>query len=116
VISLATDEDFDRAIVRGLLKQNLDLDIVDARDWELGGAPDPEVFAWAADQDRILPTHDVTTMTRHAYDRIASGLPCPGVIVAPQTLAIGRAVEDLYLFSECSLEGEWKGQVRYLPL
>ena len=27
-----------------------------------------------------------------------------------------RLVEDILLLAECSLEGEWEGQVRYLPL
>jgi len=26
------------------------------------------------------------------------------------------AIEDILLLAECSLEGEWDGQVRYLPL
>jgi len=116
MISLATDEDFDRDIVRGLLRRNLDLDIVDVREWELGGAPDPDVLAWAADEGRILLTHDVNTMTRHACERIASGFPLPGVIVVPQSLSLGRAIEELNLIVECIFEGEWEGQVRYLPL
>ena len=29
---------------------------------------------------------------------------------------IGAAIDDLLLLVECSLEGEWEGQVRYLPL
>jgi hypothetical protein len=102
--------------VRGLLKRDLNLDIVDVREWELGGASDPEVLAWAAGGDRILLTHDVNSMTRYAYERIAAGLDVPGVFVVPQSLDIGRAVEELHLIVECSLEGEWEGQVRYLPL
>ena len=26
------------------------------------------------------------------------------------------AAEDILILAECSLEGEWEGQVRYLPL
>jgi len=29
---------------------------------------------------------------------------------------IATAIEDLLLIAECSLPGEWEGQVRYLPL
>ena len=28
----------------------------------------------------------------------------------------GRAIEDILLLANCSLEGEWEGQVIYLPL
>jgi len=26
------------------------------------------------------------------------------------------AIQEILLLAECSLEGEWEGQVRYLPL
>jgi hypothetical protein len=31
-------------------------------------------------------------------------------------LPVGQAIEDILLLAEASLEGEWEGQVRYLPL
>ena len=40
----------------------------------------------------------------------------PGVFEVGPLVPIGRAIEDLALIEECSLEGEWEGQVRYLPL
>ncbi|HYU17699.1 MAG TPA: hypothetical protein VEQ11_03305 [Chloroflexota bacterium] len=40
----------------------------------------------------------------------------PGVFVVRQALPIRRAVDEILLVAECSLEGEWEGQVRYLPL
>jgi hypothetical protein len=29
---------------------------------------------------------------------------------------IGSAIDDLLLLAECSLDGEWEGQVRFLSL
>ena len=43
-------------------------------------------------------------------------LRLPGVFEVGQVVPIGRAIEDILLLTECSLDGEWKGQVRYLPL
>ena len=40
----------------------------------------------------------------------------PGVFAVSRSVPIGRAIEDLLLLAECSLEGEWEGQIRYLPL
>jgi hypothetical protein len=40
----------------------------------------------------------------------------PGVFEVGASVPIGRAIDDLILIVECSLEGEWEGQVRYLPL
>jgi hypothetical protein len=40
----------------------------------------------------------------------------PGVFEVSRDVPIGRAIEDILLLVECSLDGEWEGQVRYLPL
>jgi hypothetical protein len=29
--------------------------------------------------------------------------------------AVGSTIEDLVLLAECSFEGEWEGQARFLP-
>jgi hypothetical protein len=40
----------------------------------------------------------------------------PGVFEVSRAVPIGRAIDDLLLIAEASFEGEWEGQVRYLPL
>ena len=40
----------------------------------------------------------------------------PGLFEVSRDLSIGRAIEEILLLAECSLEGDWEGQVRYLPL
>ena len=64
----------------------------------------------------MLVTHDATTITKHAYDRIRAVRPMPGVFEVSPNVSISRAIDDLLLIVECSVEGEWEGQVRYLPL
>ena len=64
----------------------------------------------------MLLTHDVSTMTRYAYERVQDGLPMPGVFEVSRKVPIGRAIEDILLLAEHSFPGEWEGQVRYLPL
>lgn len=61
-------------------------------------------------------THDVSTLTRHAFSRLAAGHPMPGVFEVRSVAGIGQAIDDLLLLAECSHEGEWEGQVLYLPL
>lgn len=116
MLRLAADENFNRDIVRGLLRRKQDLDIVCVQDVGLSRADDPTILEWAAKEDRVLLTHDVSTMTRYAYERVQSGLPMPGVFEVSRKVPIRRAVEDVLILAECSLEGEWEGQVRYLPL
>ena len=39
-----------------------------------------------------------------------------GVFEMGHTVQLRAAVDDILLLTECSTEGEWEGQVRYLPL
>lgn len=116
MLRLAADENFNNNIVRGLKRRKPDLDIVRIQDVELSGAGDAVVLEWAASEERVLITHDVSTLANHAYERFAAGKPMPGVFEVGTSVAVGRAIEDLILLVECSVEGEWEGQVRFLPL
>jgi len=116
MLRLIADENFDNDIVRGVLRANSEIDIVRVQDVGLSGAEDPEVLAWAANENRVLLTHDITTITKYAYERIEANLPMPGVFEVPQTASIKTVIDDILLLAECSLENEWQGQVRYLPL
>ena len=110
------DENFDNTIVRGLLRRKLEIDLVRVQDVGLSGKDDPTVLEWAAQENRVLLTHDVATITRYAYERVADFKPMPGVIEVTSDAPIGRVIEDLLLLQECSLEGELEGQIYYLPL
>jgi hypothetical protein len=39
-----------------------------------------------------------------------------GVFEVGQEILIGEAIADLMLIATCSLDGEYNGQVHYLPL
>lgn len=73
MIRLLADENFNASIVRGLLRRVPQLDLVRAKDVGLGGADDPTVLAWAAQDGRVLLTHDVRTVTRFAWERVIRG-------------------------------------------
>ena len=113
---LATDEDFNNRILRGLLRRNPGLDIVRVQDAGLRGRGDAAVLEWAATEGRVLLTHDVTTMKQYVYERITAALPMPGVFELSQDMPIGKAIEEILLVAEYSLDGEWEGQIRFLPL
>ena len=61
------DENFNNQIVRGILRQSPEIDIVRVQGVDLSGVDDPTVLAWAAQEGRIVLTHDVATMTTFAY-------------------------------------------------
>src|SRR5206468_824468 len=110
------DEDFNNDIVRALFRRKPSLDAVRVQDVSLSGADDALILEWAAQQRRILLTHDAATMTKHTYDRLRESQPVAGVFEVSQGLGILRVVEDILLLEECSREGEWEGQIHYLPL
>ncbi len=116
MIALAFDENFNNDVIRGLLRRNPRLDVVRMQEVALSGTDDEALFEWAAQAGRLLITHDVTTMTRYAYARVAAGKAMPGVFEVFRAVPISTAIDDPLLIAECSLPGEWEGQVRYLPL
>jgi hypothetical protein len=116
MLLLVADENFNNDIVRGLLRRKPDLDIVRIQDVGLSGAEDPIILEWAAQENRVLLTHDVTTITKYAYERVQAGQRMPGVIEVSRSVPIGVAIEDILLLAESSHEAEWEGQILYLPL
>jgi len=115
MLKFAADENFNYNIVRGLLRRNPKLDMVRIQDVGFAGADDPTVLAWAASENRVLRTHDVSTITKYAYDRVKATLTMPGVFEVSLSAPIGTVIDDILLLAECSYEGEWEGQVRFLP-
>ncbi len=75
MLRLAADENFNNDIIRGLLRRIPSTDIVRIQDVGLSGADDPAVLAWAAQENRVTLTHDVSTMTKYAYERLATAIP-----------------------------------------
>ena len=116
MIRLLADENFNNNIVRGARLQDPDIDLVRVQDVGISGADDPSVLKWAAGHQRILLTHDVATITAFAYERVRAGKPMPGVFEVGRTVALRSAIENIVLLATCSVDGEWEGQVRYLPL
>jgi hypothetical protein len=116
LLRLLADENFNGDIVRGLLRRRPELDVVRVQDVGLSGVDDPTILEWAAQESRILLTHDVATMTMYAYERVRASLPMPGIFEIKRSVPLGVAIDDILMLAECSLEGEWEGQIRYIPL
>ena len=72
--------------------------------------------ALAAEEDRILLTHDRQTMPPFAYDRIAAGLAMPGMIVVEQRMSVGRAIDELLMLMDTTPDPLRYDQVHHLSL
>ncbi len=85
---LLADADLKLAVVTGVTSRSAEIDFKRAEDVPLKGLEDPAVLAVAAHEERVLVTHDISTMPAHLRDFV-SERSSPGVIVVPQNLAIG---------------------------
>jgi predicted nuclease of predicted toxin-antitoxin system len=116
VLRLAADENVDARVLRGLLLRARDLDVVRAQDAGLSGATDPQVLAWAAVEQRVLLSHDVRTMTAFAAERLTRGEPMMGLVILPQTEAIGLVLDALEELITSREANTVNGQILYLKL
>jgi predicted nuclease of predicted toxin-antitoxin system len=116
MIRFILDENFNGKIVRGLRIRKPDVDMIRVQDTELAGADDPTLLAWAAQEGRILLTHDFETMTKYANERITQGLPLAGVIFVRDTLPIAKVIEDLITILGASDASDWENRTDFLPL
>jgi hypothetical protein len=116
MLRLLADENFNGDILRGLLLRQPDLDLVRVQDVGLAGADDPDILAWAAENNRIVLTHDRATMSDHAYERVAAGNAVAGVFILNDRLPVGRSIEEILLLVECTEQAEWIGRAVHVPL
>lgn len=116
MLPLLIDENFNHRVLRGLMRAVPHLDYLVAQTIGLKGVEDPPLLAWAAEQKRVLVTHDLKTIPKHAYARVKTGKAMPGVIAVPDDLPIGQTIEELAVLVECCESGELENLVFYLPL
>jgi len=78
MIKLAIDEDFNNRIVRGVLRRQPGVDLVRVQDvlTREQRNDDRKILEWLAAEQRVLFTHDVTTMRPYAEARVRAN-PCP---------------------------------------
>ncbi len=115
MIRFVADADFNHAIVKGCRRQEPTLDFLSANEAKLEGVPDPDVLAFAAEQNRILVTHDRQTMPHHFGEFLISGRSSPGVFLVSQYAPIGEVIDALVLIWAASDAGEWKNRVVNVP-
>jgi predicted nuclease of predicted toxin-antitoxin system len=116
MLRLLADENFNGDIVRGLLLRQPDLDIVRVQDVGLAGVDDPDILAWAAENNRIVLTHDRATMPDYAFERVTAGDGMPGVFILNDRYAVGQAIEEILLVVVCTDQAEWRGRAVHVPL
>ena len=105
-IRFQADADFNQVIVSAIVRRSPTLDFKTATAAGLSGLTDAEVLALAAEDRRLLVSHDQTTMPKHFREFVRS-TSSPGLIVVPQGLAIRQVVDELILIWAATDPEEW---------
>ena len=113
---LLSDINFDGRVLHGLLSQSTGLDLIRAQDVGLDGVDDDLVLVWAAENDRMILTHDRKTMVTPARDGFLAGLPMPGLIAVARTTTLRLAIEDILIAVQCGVPDEWPFHICDIPL
>jgi predicted nuclease of predicted toxin-antitoxin system len=108
------DADLDARIVAATARAEPSLDFMTANDAPLAGLRDPEVLARAAQEGRILVSHDRTTMPQH-FGEFISSQNSPGVIIVYQGSSLRSTVERLVHVWLSTDASEWINVLRYFP-
>src|SRR5262245_10540663 len=114
-VRFQADADLNAEIVAGVLRREPSIDFQTADAASVHRVPDPEVLALAAQENRILVTHDRRTMPRHFADFILHH-SSPGVLIIAQTVSVRVAIEELVLVWAASESAEWRNLIVALPL
>lgn len=115
MLRFLADEDFNGLIVLGLRRARPEVDILRVQAIGLMTVHDTVILDRSARDRRVLLTHDVTTMTRYAYDRVREGAAMSGVLAVHQRAAVRGVIENLLLVVDCLVDDELEGQVRFIP-
>ena len=116
MLRLLIDQDLDHDILRGLIRRIPQLDAVTAFEIGMSRATDPELLTWAAKENRVIITHDRTTMPAHASNLLRAGKVMAGLAIVSRRLALHQVLDDLELMITCSEGDEWSNVIQYLPL
>lgn len=82
----------------------------------IGSYTDLQLLDWAANEDRVILTHDAKTFPVFAFERMEKEEKMSGVIVVPEHMPIGQAIDELELIILGRFENEWENNVTRLPL
>jgi hypothetical protein len=113
-VRLQADNDLRKAIVSGAARREPRISFRSAQAARLDGISDQDVLALAADDGRILVSHDFDTMPGH-FRLFTRDRSSPGVLLVRQDMPVSEAIETLLLIWEASEAEEWMNRLCLMP-
>lgn len=108
------DADLNEDIVKGVLRREPGIDFRTATLAGLRGLSDLEVLALAAQEGRVLVSHDRKTMPR-TFARFIATRTSPGLFLVSQKTDLLVTIESVLLAWMASDAEEWINQVVAVP-
>lgn len=113
-VRFQADADFKQSIVNRVLRRQPNVDFQSAKIAELEGKKDREVLKLAAQEGRVLVTHDRRTMPTE-FGEFVRAQNSSGVLIVSQKLSINESIEALILIWEATTAEEWINQIMSIP-
>lgn len=116
MVRVLADASLHHAIVASCSRREPAIDFLSAHAAKLHGLNDPDVLAIAAEQGRILVTHDFRTMPKHCAEFLSAGGSSPGVFLVKQPTPLAQVIEELVLVWTASEPEDWTNRIVQIPL
>lgn len=114
VVRFQADADLKQTIVTGVVRRQPKIDFQSANAAELEGKQDSEVLMIAAQNNRVLVSHDRKTMPTE-FGKFIMSDSSSGVLILAQNLPISEAIDSLIIVWEASTAEEWVNQIMSIP-
>lgn len=116
MIKILADQNLNGRILRGLKSRIFELDCVTTQELGIQKYADYDLLTFAAEENRIVLTHDARTFPDFAYEKISKGERMCGVIVISNQISIGQAIDEIEVALNCTTESEWENNITRIPL
>ncbi|MBI3247269.1 MAG: DUF5615 family PIN-like protein [Deltaproteobacteria bacterium] len=113
-VRFQADADLNQDIVQAVRRREPAVDFQTSHEAGLAGLHDAVVLERAAQEGRIVVSHDRRTMPHHSAFIVTR--TSAGVLIVSKSLSARRAAEDLILIWAATEAEEWENQIDSLPL
>ena len=114
MVGFLADENVESYLVAALEVRMPSVHITSVHDIGLAATDDRAILEWAANNERLIVTRDISSMRAYANARVESGMRMPDLVIIQSTRTIAEILESLEEIALYSLEGEWEGQVLFI--
>jgi predicted nuclease of predicted toxin-antitoxin system len=106
-IRFLADENLRKRLVLGVRRIQPAIYILTASEAGILGMPDPDVLIFAAQEGRVLISHDIQTMPIHFGTHLAQQRQSAGVIIIAQLMPLRQAIDTIHIVWQASTAEEW---------